>query len=163
MRRPLHDDPDRTTPIGLVRYAHEFLLGALAVNDKFADDSRYQRIPPIPALYLAGHSLELSLKAYLAYRGVPLKTLRREYGHELHGALRKAKELGLGDSVTLDGAEEAAVEILDDLYSTKQLEYIVTGAKVYPVWGLIETSGVKVFNAVAAVVGYGERFEGYHF
>jgi hypothetical protein len=54
-----------------------------------------------------------------------------------------------------------AIEILNTLYSTKQLEYIVTGAKQYPLFGLIETFSAKLFNAVAALVGLRERFDSY--
>ena len=159
----MHDDPSRTTPLGMVRYSHEFLEAALAVDEKIGSRPGFEIVAPIPALYLVGHSIELSLKAYLLHKGVPLRELRgkRHFGHSLHTCLRKSKELGLLRHVQFTEQEEGAFEILDNLYSTKQLEYIVTGAKHFPVFGLIEVLAVKLFNAVSGIVGFNKRFDGY--
>jgi len=51
-----------------------------------------------------------------------------------------------------------SVEILDGLYSTKQLEYIVTGAKRFPIFGPVGSFAIKLFNAVAETVGFNKRF-----
>jgi len=152
-------DESRTTPIGLARYAHEFLEAALAVDDKMGQN---KMIAPVPALYLIGHSIELSLKAYLLKQGVPLRQLRSwKFGHDLHALLRKAKELKLERLVKLDTPEEGAFELLHALYSTKQLEYIVTGAKHFPVFGLVEIVAARLFNAISTEVGYGAQMQGY--
>lgn len=156
----MHNDPKRTTPLGMARYAHEFLEAALAVDEKIGHRPGYEIVAPIPALYLIGHSIELSLKAYLLNKEVGLKQVRN-LNHDLHAALRKAKELGLLSHVKFEGGEEGAVEILNGLYSTKQLEYIVTGAKNFPVFGLIEAFAVRLFNAVSLIVGYNKQVEGY--
>ena|SRR3989338_827618 len=159
----MHDDPSRTTPLGMIRYSHEFMEAALAVDDKIGNRPGFEIVAPIPVLYLVGHSIELSLKAYLLYKGVALRELRskRHFGHSLHTCLRKAKELGLLSHVKFSVQEEGAFEILDNLYSTKQLEYIVTGAKHFPIFGLIEVFAVKLFNAVSGIVGFNKQFEGY--
>ena len=57
--------------------------------------------------------------------------------------------------------EEGAFEILDGLYSTKQLEYIVTGAKQFPTFGLVEVFSAKLFNAVSTDVGFYMQFDSY--
>ena len=44
--------------------------------------------------------------------------------------------------------------MLDDLYSSKQLEYIVTGTKAFPMFGPIESFAKKLNAAVAPLVGY---------
>ena len=159
----MHDDPSRTTPMGMARYSHEFMEAALAVDEKIGNRPGFEIVAPIPVLYLVGHSIELSLKAFLLHNGVPLRELRskRHFGHSLHTCLRKAKELGLLAHVQFTGQEEGAFEILDDLYSTKQLEYIVTGTKHFPVFGLVELFAVKLFNAVSALVGFKKQFTGY--
>jgi hypothetical protein len=159
----MHDDPSRTTPLGMVRYSHEFMEAALAVDEKIGTRPGFEIVAPIPALYLVGHSIELSLKAYLLHQGVPLHELRskRHFGHSLHICLRKAKEIGLLNHVKFSGQEEGAFEILDNLYSTKQLEYIVTGAKHFPIFGLVELFAVKLFNAVSSIVGFNKQFDGY--
>jgi hypothetical protein len=156
----MNNDPTRTTPIGMARYAYEFMEAALAVDNSVGNRPGYELVAPIPALYLVGHSIELSLKAYLLHQDASLRDIRH-FGHDLHALFRKAKELGLLDHVQFDGPEKGAVEILNDLYSTKQLEYIVTGTKHFPLFGLIETFSVKLFNTVAALVGLRERFDSY--
>jgi len=79
----------------------------------------------------------------------------------LHAGLRKAKELELLTIVQFTDQEQGALELLNALYSTKQLEYIVAGAKQFPVFGLVETFSVRLFNAVAADVGFNKRFDRY--
>jgi hypothetical protein len=153
----LHDDPERTTPVGLARYATEFFEAALAADDKLGKTDGYEVIAPIPVMFLVGQSIELALKAYLLFKGVDLRTLRRDYGHELHRSLRKAKELGLYDVVKFSEEEEGVVELLDSLYSTKQLQYIVTGAKTFPVFGPLESVTKKLVSGIASVVGYPPR------
>jgi hypothetical protein len=111
----------------------------------------------MPSLYLIGHSIELALKAYLLQNGLTLRELRhKQYGHDLHACQRKAKELGLAAIVSFHPAEEGAVELLNNLYSTKQLEYIITGTKYIPVFGLVELFTRKLIRAVAIDVGYSE-------
>jgi len=156
----MHNDPTRTTSLGMARYAYEFMDAALSVDNVVGNRQGYEIVAPIPALYLVGHSIELSLKAFLLHRGASPREIRH-FGHDLHAAFRKSKEVGLLDHVKFTAPEEAAVEILNSLYSTKQLEYIVTGAKQFPLFGLIEGFSAKLFNAVAALVGLRERFDNY--
>ena len=106
-------------------------------------------------MYLVGHSIELCLKAYLAFHGIPLNELRsKKYGHDLEKCLKKAKELGLNTHVKLNDDELHALTVLNDLYSTKQLNYIVTGVKQVPVFGPIETVCRKLLDAICPLVGY---------
>ena len=156
----MHNDPQRTTPLGMIRYAHEFMEAALAVDEKMGSKPGFEIIAPIPVLYLLGHSIELSLKAYLLSQGLTLRQVRN-LNHDLHACKRKAKELGLLNHVQFIGPEEEALEILNGLYSTKQLEYIVTGTKQFPLFGLVELFSARLFNAVAGIVGFNKRFDGY--
>lgn len=146
--------------MGMIRYAHEFMEAALAVDNQIGRKADFAIVAPIPALYLIGHSIELTLKAFLLQKGVTLKKLR-SLGHDLHASLRKAKELELLKIVQFTDQEQGALEILNALYSTKQLEYVVTGAKQFPIFGLLETFSARLFNAVAANVGFNKRFDGY--
>lgn len=114
----------------------------------------YEIVAPIPVLFLIGQSIELSLKAFLLSEGVSLRKLRYKYGHELHRALRKAKELGLSNFVEFSEEDLFVVELLNQLYSSKQLQYIVTGAKTFPVFGSLERMALKLCHAVGAKVGY---------
>ncbi len=154
----MHNDPDRTTPLGMIRYSYEFLEAALAVDEKIGHRAGYEIVAPIPALYLIGHSIELSLKSYMLLHGVTLGQLRK-YGHNLYACFSDSKTFGLLNHVTFEDGQEGAFEILDELYSTKQLEYIVTGHKHFPVFGLIVLFAVKLFNAVSLLVGFNRQID----
>ena len=156
-KQHLHDNPDRTTPVGLARYAHDFYDAALAADDKLGMKKGYEIIAPIPVMFLVGQALELALKAYLLSRGVPLRKLRSKYGHDLHRALRKAKELGLLEIVDLSDEDESTVKLLNTLYSSKQLQYIVTGSKRFPVFGPLQEVAEKIIPGISEEVGYAYR------
>ena len=153
----MHDDPALTTPIGLARYAHDFFDSSRAIDDHYGKKDGFEIVSLVPALYLIGHSIELAYKSYLLHRGITLRELRsKKFGHDLNSCQRKAKELGLSASVKFHSAEEGAVELLNTLYSTKQLNYIVTGMKYIPTFGLLESFAIKLIRAVSAEVGYKE-------
>lgn len=148
------DDPTRTTSIGLLRYGAEFMEAALAADEKMGHKKDHEIIAPVPVMFLVGQAIELALKSYLLLKGVELSKLRQKYGHDLHRCLRKAKELGLLDTVPLQPDEETAIEILNPLYASKQLQYIVTGAKTFPVFGPLERAAVRLLKGVGEQVGY---------
>lgn len=149
----LHDNPERTTSIGLMRYAVEFFEAAEVVDDEIGTRPGFEEFAPIPAMYLLGHSLELALKAFFLAKGVPLTDLRKNFGHNLSKLLASAHERGLSqDALQLE--EAGALSALDYLYSTKQLEYIVTGAKTVPMYGPLETGARRVIHAIAPAIGY---------
>jgi hypothetical protein len=150
----LHDDPTRTTPIGLARYSSEFLEAALIADEKMGRRTGHETIAPVPVMFLIGQSIELSLKAYLLQRGVTLKKLRTKFGHDLHGLLRKAKELNLKNLVDLTEEELNTIEILNTLYTSKQLQYIVTGPKTFPVFGPLQRAAKKLVLAVCKEAGF---------
>jgi hypothetical protein len=56
--------------------------------------------------------------------------------------------------VKLSDEEEQVVDLLDSLYSTKQLQYIVSGAKTFPVFGPLESVTKKLVSGIAPAVGY---------
>ena len=151
------DDPTRTTPIGMARYAAEFMEAALAVDDKMGNKPGHEIVTPIPVMFLVGQAIELSLKAFLLNRGVTLRELRKNHGHELCSSLRKAKELGLLSLVRITDEEQSVIELLDDLYASKQLQYIVTGVKTFPVFGPLERVALKLINAIGHEVGFPPR------
>ena len=150
----IHDDLTRTTPIGLARYSSEFLEAALIADEKMGRRGGYEITAPVPVMFLVGQSIELSLKAYLLHRGISLEKLRTKFGHNLHKLLRKAKELELKKVVDFTEDELGTIEALNDLYASKQLQYIVTGAKIFPVFGPLQTATKKLVSAVCKEVGF---------
>ena len=151
---PATDDPSRTTPIGLLRFGAEFMEAALAADDKMGTRRGYEVCAPVPVMFLVGQAIELALKAFLLSKGVPLSRLRKEHGHDLHISLRKAKELGLLDVVPLEAEEESAIEILNHVYKSKQLQYIVTGPVTYPVFGPLERAALQLLHGIGQKVGF---------
>ena len=152
-----HEDPHRTTPIGLARYSAEFLEAALAADDKMGRKPGFDIVAPVPVMFLVGQSIELSLKSFLLFKGESLRRLRTHYGHDLHRALRKAKEYGLLRDVPLSDDDVNIIELLDDLYSTKQLQYIVSGATTFPVFGPLESAAKRLSEGISRVVGHNPR------
>ena len=150
------DDPKRTTPLGLITYSKSFMDASLAADDKLGTKEGFEMIAPIPVMYLIAHSMELSLKAYLLHKGIELKELRKlkKYGHNLVKCLKKSKELGLGSIIEIEDLEEEALEVLNDLYCKKELNYIVTGFKKYPVFGPLESLSKKLLLGVGREIDY---------
>ena len=153
-------EDERTTAIGLARYAYEYLDAAILVDQHHGAQPGHEFISPIPAYYLASHAIELTLKAYLRHRGVSARQLRsrRYYGHDLRACYRKAKELGLRDIFKMHADDLRALLLLIQLNENQELRYIRTGAKRFPSWAIVEPLAVRLHQAVAPHVGYNRTF-----
>lgn len=151
------DDPLRTTPVGLLRYAAEFLEAGLAADDSMGSRPGYERHAPIPVMFLTGQSIELALKAFLIHKGVTLRDLRTRYVHDLARCLRKAKELGLHEVVRLTDDEQESIRILSPLYAGKELQYIRSGYKVFPVHGPLGNAALRLVHGVGALLNVPAR------
>ena len=62
------NDEDRTTAVGMARYAREYFDAAKAADDVIGKRPGYERFAPAPVMFLVAHSIELVLKAYLRNR-----------------------------------------------------------------------------------------------
>jgi hypothetical protein len=123
-----------TAPFGTHRLAGEFLAAALKIQP-VATSAAAEIGQPISltAYYLVGHSIELSLKAFLLGRSAPSKTLRNKpYGHDLSTLLREARRRKLGNLAKLSRGDIAVLNVLNECYGTKELEYAFTGARRLP-------------------------------
>jgi hypothetical protein len=153
--KQMHFDCARTTPIGLSRHAEEFFDTAMAADDVVGMRPGYEFHAPVPVMYLVGHAIELSLKAFLAAKRVSLKELAsKKYGHDLWKLFQRANELGLNVIVKLEDDQIKGLKVLNDLYCTKQLNYIVTGEKTFPTFGAIQSFTERLIEAVGRHVGY---------
>ena len=161
MNKPLteKDEEGRTTAIGLARYAYEFINAAMLVEH---NDPAPTNISPIPAYFLALHGIELTLKAYLRHRGLTVRELSREYGHNLYAIYEKAKELGLESVFKEQPGDADALRLLVELNKDNGLRYIKTGMKDFPLWSLVEPLAVRLHQAVAPNVGYKSFGMAYH-
>ncbi len=154
-------EEDRTTAIGLARYAYEYIEAAMLVE---RNDPTPTHISPIPAYFLALHGIELTLKSYLRHHGLAMKELRgKKYGHDLHACHKKAKELGLHSVFKEQPSDADAIRMLVGLNEHQGLRYIKTGMKQFPLWSLVEPLAVRLHQAVAPAVGYKSFSITYHY
>jgi hypothetical protein len=78
--------------------------------------------------YLACHSVELVLKAFLSLHGAEMFQLAEgKYGHNLEAILEEAIQQGLKDAVGLSHAEEAVIRGAGPYYGAKVFEYPAVG------------------------------------
>jgi hypothetical protein len=144
-------DEDRTTAIGLARYAYDYISAAILVE---RHDPNPGHLSPIPAYFLAVHGIELTLKAFLRHEGVSSRDLRNDFGHDLHACHRKAKELGLKMIFTERPSDTQAMQLLVRLNKRHGLRYIETGFKRLPMWSIVEPLAVGLHQAVSPHVGF---------
>lgn len=116
------------TSAGFLLHANEFLAAAELVLNRTTGIS-------LPAYFLFGRSIELSLKAYLLGCGMPISELasrkksRKKFGHDLASLLEEAQRRSLNNIVQLNQHEIEAINLLNFDYKEKRLEYRVTGGR----------------------------------
>lgn len=126
----------RETSAGFLLHAKDFLAAAELVLNRAEGIS-------LPAYYLFGLSVELSLKAFLLGCGITPSALKsKKFGHNLVALLDEAQKCDLKDKVALDQQEVGVIKLLSyDYLMEKRLAYRVTGGKYYlPL--IEETEGV---------------------
>ena len=140
-----------TAPFGTHRLAGEFLAAALTVQPVARSEAAAIRQPvSLVGYYLVGHSVELSLKAFLLGRGMTVNALRRKpYGHDLVALVREARRRRLGNLSKLSRQDLAVVEALNECYNAKELEYAFTGARRLPHYSL----AVALANTLLESIG----------
>ena len=113
------------TSTGLLLHSRDFLLAAELVLNRATGVS-------LPAYFLLGRSVELSLKAFLLKSGMTPKQLKvPPFGHNLTSLLSKANKNGLYTYVKFDSIEVGTIELLSFDYMNKRLEYRITGGTYY--------------------------------
>ncbi|EAR22125.1 hypothetical protein [Nitrococcus mobilis] len=100
-----------------------------------------------PAYYLAGHGLEVVLKAYLRSCGRSLKALR-PIGHDIEKAADEAAAQGLEQHYQFSPEDRAAIASLNTYYKAKHFEYRVTGYKSLPAPKALLALGTRLLAAI---------------
>lgn len=151
----LVDVAPRTSAMGMVRFAHDFLEAAMHEHTRAHHPTDFD-ISSAPGMYLIGHSIELSLKAFLINQGMTSPALRKlgRNGHDLVKAFRSAVSYGLECDLQIEDGEVALLELLNDSYAVKEFEYITTGATRWPRFSDISALACKLYNASAQKIGY---------
>ena len=127
------------TSFGFWSHAESFLSAANVVKDsRRSNTGRTEFSLLLPAYYLVGHSIELSLKSFLAAKGYKVNELRsKKYGHDLKALLVEARKRKLGREVKLSKHQINAIKLLNDIYASKRFEYLEYGSYRLPAYGYI--------------------------
>lgn len=127
-------------PIGLNRYAGQFLSAALGFKPK---DKGFSPVP----YYLCCRSLELVLKSYLLAGGMSRDDLKKQVGHDLDEALRRARGLGLDNLIPISASECSEVTRANQFYKHKDFEYF---ENVGMAFGLVNLPSLEVLTQLAS-------------
>ncbi len=147
------NEDDRTSAIGLARYARDYFDAALAADDKIGHRKGYERVAPAPVMFLVAQSIELALKAYLRAEGLSVDQLLM-IGHNLVECWRAATDNGIEAHVALTKDDLEVLALISDLHTSTQLRYIQTGFKRFPVFGPLEELAKKLLDVICPMVGY---------
>jgi len=146
---------DRTTPVGLARYAYEYIEAARLVDTHLGKSHEHDFVSPIPAYFLALHGIELTLKSYLLHHGISINKLTNKYGHNIRKCYIKAKyDFGLLDIFNENEKDLSAIELLMEINQNMGLRYIQTGVKTFPSWAVVDPLAVRLHQSIAPHVGY---------
>ena len=149
-----HLDPQRVTPLGMMRYSIEYFAAAEATDNAIGDDDGYEFVAPSSITFLMGRAIELALKAYLISRGTPREDLTKRaiLGHDLQLCLQRATDLGLCEKLDLSNTDLGVLKVLNAVYREKQLEYFVGGFRTLPVFGPLQDVAKKIMDVVLAEI-----------
>jgi len=145
---------ERTTAIGLARFAYEYIDAAILVDNAKGEVGLLSQASYTPAYFLALHGIELCFKSFLLYKGVDVESLGKDYGHNLNKCLIASNARGLNNIFEMNEDDIRAFNLLVELNKEHQLRYIQTGFKTYPLWSIVEPLAVRLHQAVAKEVGY---------
>ncbi len=145
---------ERTTAIGLARFAYEYIDAAMLVDNAKGEVGLLSQASYTPAYFLALHGIELCFKSFLLHKGVDVESLGKDYGHNLQKCLIGANARGLNKIFEMNEDDTQAFNLLIELNKEHQLRYIQTGFKTYPLWSIVEPLAVRLHQAVAKEVGY---------
>ena len=146
-------DQDRTSAVGLARYARDYYEAAEAADDVLGNKPGYEISAPAPGNALVAHAIELVLKAYLRHCGQSVRDIK-QLSHGLVRCWEKAVDLGLNNHVTLTDQELEILRLICHLHASTQLRYIQIGCKEVPVYGPLQQLAEKLLDAICPVVSY---------
>jgi len=125
------NEEDRTTYLGLLRMSGEYIKAFEIIQQENETITFLFSIK----FYLLAHSIELSLKAYLRYKGKTLGELK-DLGHDLEDIYNKIKA---NFPYRLDNRAVGNIRAINPYYKDKQFEYPVIGPK-----DVVEVEDLKI-------------------
>ena len=151
-----HLDPERVTPLGMLRFAIEYYAMGVIAKPELSDEFGYVTTAPHPITFALGRSIELGLKAFLLEKEMSPKDIKDKLGHNLKICLEEAEARSLADHVSLDDTDRSVLSVLHELYASKELEYIVKGSKIYPQYEPLQSFAQKLLLGTAKAIPKGK-------
>lgn len=115
---------ERTSAIGLLRYAQEYYRAYELLQKQHPRLTEYFAVK----YYLLCHSLELTMKAWLRQRSAKYAELKK-LGHDLENIMQA---LYKKHKLLFDAKSQAMIKLVNQHYSQKEFEYSLRGVKNVP-------------------------------
>lgn len=144
---------ERTTAIGLARYAREYFDVAIIAEGAIRHKEEYKFVVPPPILFLVAHSIEIALKSYLIQSGMTLKEMKG-LNHDLRNCWKEAIEKGVEKCVALNEEDLFILNMICDLYVSTELKYMRKGFKKIPAFKSLKMVAEKLLDGICPVAGY---------
>ena len=143
---------ERMTPLGFLRFSSEYLRAATIIH---------QKDPTLitPVYFLACHSIELAMKAYLLARGQKLAHLKNALRHDLE-ALHKLAITQSPPEFPSSPELVAILKLVGAYYKEKQFEYIEVGFKTLPTIDDLLTQASRTVSGVGSALNLRTRTSG---
>jgi hypothetical protein len=136
------DEHQRTSPLALWRYAHDYLCVANDLCDRLMITSAESQAP----YHLAAQGIEFALKSYLRTRGATMTDLRHEVGHSLAHALERSEALGLPP---LPAPLRSAIVGLAPFHQEHQFVFLALPDDTYPQILPLLDAGIWILDCIA--------------
>jgi hypothetical protein len=144
-------DDESFKSVGFLRYAREYFDCAKTLKELKSERFGFVFVPPKPALYCLIQSVELTVKAFLLYRGVSLDALgKKSLGHRQIKLYAEARKKGLPPQSNL---RLSAIRLMQYANENHRLRYrgkaFFEQALTMQHWDEIEAYQIKLYNYVA--------------
>lgn len=136
------DEAQRTSPLALWRYAHEYLCVARHLCGQVQIKSIESQAP----YHVAAQGIEFALKAYLRAQGVSMTELQRDVGHSLSHALDRAEAL---DMPPVPAPWRTAIDELAPFHQDRQFVYLSVTETTFPEITPLVDAGVWILDRIA--------------
>ena len=138
----ISDETERTSPLALWRYAHEYLCASRHLCQQI----RVQCVESQAPYHVAAQGIEFALKAFLRARGDSMAVLHTEIGHSLMTALHRSEAQGLPP---IPAPWRTAISELAPFHQDRQFVYRAMPEGEFSDVGPLVDAGVWILDRIA--------------
>jgi hypothetical protein len=142
MTSTISDEAERTSPLALWRYAHEYLCASRSLCQQIRVQCVESQVP----YHIAAQGIEFALKAFLRARGDSMSMLHAEVGHSLTNALHRSEAQGLP---SIPAPWRAAIAELAPFHQERQFVYRTMPEGAFCDVGPFVDAGVWILDRIA--------------